>query len=226
MEHSGAADAFHRPASGFVISARYGPAPVGTGCAHHGHMTSHSSSEGRHASASSVSLTALISEPIELVHRVASGMERKRSDVFDKSELLSAGFAGLVEAAHRYQPGRGAAFATFACYRIAGAMRDELRARRAREVWDLGDLDEADEPADPAPSADDTLAARDVLTSLSLALEALPERERVLIERCYLDGVALSTVAAELGVSASRASRLRARAVAALRGSVERALGS
>ena len=189
-------------------------------------MTAHHSIEGQHASATSVSLTALMCEPIELVYRVAAGIERKRGDAVEKSDLLSAGFAGLVEAAHRYQPGRGAAFATFACYRIAGAMRDELRARRAREFCDLRDLDEADEPADPAPSADAALAARDVLASLSRALESLPDRERVLIERCYLDGVALSTVAAELGVSSSRASRLRARAVAALRGSVERALGS
>ena len=42
-------------------------------------------------------------------------------------DLVQEGFVGLLEAADKYQPGRGTQFATFAYPRIDGAIKDYLR---------------------------------------------------------------------------------------------------
>ncbi len=42
-------------------------------------------------------------------------------------DLEAAGFRGLVEAHHRYDPARGTQLSTFAYYRVRGAILDEVR---------------------------------------------------------------------------------------------------
>jgi RNA polymerase sigma factor for flagellar operon FliA len=44
----------------------------------------------------------------------------------DPTDLHTAGFHGLMEAVHRYDPKAGAAFATYAGHRIAGKMLDHI----------------------------------------------------------------------------------------------------
>jgi len=55
----------------------------------------------------------------------------------DKHELLSLGDLGLVEAASRWDPAGGASFATFAWYRVQGAILDGLRksSNLPKRVW-------------------------------------------------------------------------------------------
>lgn len=55
----------------------------------------------------------------------------------DFDDLVSLGQAGLVEAASRYDAGKGASFATFAWYRVQGAIIDGLRRQTTlpRRVW-------------------------------------------------------------------------------------------
>lgn len=43
------------------------------------------------------------------------------------SELQSAAFMGLVEAANRFVPEKGISFSTYAYFRISGAINDYLR---------------------------------------------------------------------------------------------------
>jgi len=52
-------------------------------------------------------------------------------------ELVAMANAGLAEAASRYDPDRGAAFATFAWYRVNGAIIDGLRkaTQLPRRTW-------------------------------------------------------------------------------------------
>ena len=52
-------------------------------------------------------------------------------------ELVALGNTGLAEAAGRYDPTRGASFATFAWYRVQGAIIDGLRrnTQLPRTVW-------------------------------------------------------------------------------------------
>ena len=46
----------------------------------------------------------------------------------DRDDLLEAGVVGLLDAAHRYDPGRKVQFRTFAAPRIRGAILDALRS--------------------------------------------------------------------------------------------------
>lgn len=52
-------------------------------------------------------------------------------------ELVALGRAGLAEAASRYDPARGVSFATFAWYRVTGAIVDGLRqaTQLPRGAW-------------------------------------------------------------------------------------------
>jgi RNA polymerase sigma factor for flagellar operon FliA len=58
-----------------------------------------------------------------VVLRLSAGFPRH----VDRSELVSAGMIGLVEAADRYDPSRGIPFSRFAATRIRGAMLDSVR---------------------------------------------------------------------------------------------------
>jgi RNA polymerase sigma factor for flagellar operon FliA len=62
----------------------------------------------------------------ELVARVARSIVRQ-VDVLPYEELESVGNEALVQAAMRYDPSSTASFATFAHYRVRGAMIDALR---------------------------------------------------------------------------------------------------
>ena len=69
---------------------------------------------------------------------------------------------------------------------------------------------------DRAPSPDDTLVAAERMGYLRDAVAELPERLRTVVTGYYLQDRALTEIAAELGVTASRASQLRAEGLAML----------
>ena len=69
----------------------------------------------------------LINQHIAYVRKLASKFRRDISADLDLEELVAYGMRGLVEAAERYDPTRGAAFTTFSYYRIRGAIFDGLR---------------------------------------------------------------------------------------------------
>ena len=72
----------------------------------------------------------LVEQHLGLVRAQASDVMRScglpTSIEFD--DLVGFGTRGLIEAAQRFQPDRGAAFATFAYYRVRGAIYDGLRS--------------------------------------------------------------------------------------------------
>lgn len=65
-----------------------------------------------------------------LARRVASSMPHS----IDLCDLVQDGMIGLIDAAHRYDEGRGIKFETFAERRVRGAMIDALR----RDAWPRG----------------------------------------------------------------------------------------
>lgn len=67
-----------------------------------------------------------------LVIAIVRQLYPKVSRWLEIEELLAWGIAGLLEAAERYDPTRGATFATFAYHRIRGAIQDGIR-----ETWAL-----------------------------------------------------------------------------------------
>src|SRR6186713_3386169 len=65
-----------------------------------------------------------------LARRMASTMPHS----VDLSDLVQDGMVGLIDAAHRYDDGRGIKFETFAERRVRGAMIDALR----KDAWPRG----------------------------------------------------------------------------------------
>src|SRR5919106_5937547 len=66
----------------------------------------------------------------QLARRVAATMPHS----IDIGDLVQDGVIGLIDAAHRFDEGRGIKFETFAERRIRGAMIDALR----RDAWPRG----------------------------------------------------------------------------------------
>lgn len=167
-------------------------------------------------------------------------------------DLLALAYAGLTEAAARYDDPlatsahatgalttsahadrvRGAAsavrapgaasFATFAWYRIRGAMLDGLRRSAAGDRARLLPLDAlraaglaaaAEPPALPADDLDHMRAH----ARIRAAVAKLPDAPRAIVTKHYFEGKTLLAAGAELGLSKSWASRLHARAVTQLR---------
>ena len=73
-------------------------------------------------------VTQLIEETLPLVKHVMYQVSVRFPRHVDKEELARAGVLGLVQAAHRYDAGRGVAFQHYAAPRIRGAILDAVRS--------------------------------------------------------------------------------------------------
>jgi RNA polymerase sigma factor FliA len=69
----------------------------------------------------------LVSDNLGYVRALAIDVARKLPPGASLDDLIGYGSKGLMEAAERFDPSRGAAFTTFAYYRIRGAIFDGLR---------------------------------------------------------------------------------------------------
>jgi RNA polymerase sigma factor FliA len=211
---------------------------------------------------------------LDLVDLIARQLSRElgRSTEFD--DLRSMGHQGLLEAARRFDEGRGVSFRRFANYRVRGAMLDGVRKsaplpRRAHArvraleaallvaesaaedsapgalptapdarasdqklTEHLADMatamaigllatpavgDEGEPSAvDAALSPEEAVAQAELRRLVMTAIDELPEDERALVRRHYIEGERFDQVAASLGLSKSWGSRLHTRAVARL----------
>ena len=160
----------------------------------------------------------------------------------EMEDLVAYGAMGLVEAAARFDGGKGIPFVAFARHRIRGAILDGIRTqhwlgrreyRRLQSGSTTGHIqfveiaEWVEAPGDARWSgrrmAQLPCAEDDSLQVLVAAqLRHLPERERRLIELCYYEGKTLSRAAAEMGFRRSWASRLVARALVTLRAAIEK----
>lgn len=79
----------------------------------------------------------LVETHLDLSRRAAAMIYPRVRAHMEFEELVALGNQGLAEAATRYDPNRGASFATFAWYRVQGAIMDALRRNSAlpRRVW-------------------------------------------------------------------------------------------
>jgi RNA polymerase sigma factor for flagellar operon FliA len=80
---------------------------------------------------------ALVERHLDLPRRAARLVHPRVRDHVELDELIAMGNVGLTEAASRYDPALGAAFSTFAWYRVQGAIVDGLRrmTNLPRRVW-------------------------------------------------------------------------------------------
>jgi len=79
----------------------------------------------------------LVERHLDVARRAAYMIHPRVKDHVELDELIALGNAGLAEAASRYDPDKGAAFGTFAWYRVQGAIVDGLRksSNLPRRVW-------------------------------------------------------------------------------------------
>jgi RNA polymerase sigma factor for flagellar operon FliA len=78
------------------------------------------------------------------------------------------------------------------------------------KLWEMAD----DDPSiDPDYVAEETM----IRSKLSEAVELLPERERMIVRLYYMKSQSLKSIGEALGISESRASQLRHRAIRRLR---------
>ncbi len=79
----------------------------------------------------------LVESHLELSRRAAAMIFPRVRDYVEFEELVSLANTGLAEAASRYDPSRGATFATFAWYRVHGSIIDGLRraTNLPRRTW-------------------------------------------------------------------------------------------
>lgn len=208
-----------------------------------------------------------IAEGLPLVRAVAKRVAGALPPHASLEDLVAAGHAGLVEAADRYDPARGARFTTFAYYRVRGAIFDHVRATcrddvalRARAHAEaavdalvterLGDAPAPESPAAAAAALGDLLGEITAAFSLAeivaatapaappdpeeltlraeqgahleAALGRLPDLERSLLQRVYVEGLSVAEAGEALGISRSWSGRLHARALAVLRDALAR----
>ena len=70
---------------------------------------------------------ALVASHLTYARKLAVQLSRELPRAFALDDLIAVAQAGLVDAATRFDPSRGAQFSTFAYYRIRGAVLDHVR---------------------------------------------------------------------------------------------------
>ena len=115
---------------------------------------------------------------------------------------------GLVEAAARYKPGGRASFATFARYRIKGALLDRCRGP---EYWASAGADQISEHLAADDAATNPLVAilaAEVRATVADLVTALPTTTRAVVRMRFWEDMSLTDIASALGVSVSRVSQI------------------
>ncbi len=174
----------------------------------------------------------LVIEHLDLVRRIAGTLYQRMRGAVGFEELVAMGNEGLVQAASRYCPNRHNSFASFARFRIHGAMIDGVakigqfsRRQYKRNIEQKEALESAtliDKKSQPIvieelPGAIKPPIAQELTGALTTALCALSSKERYLILNHYFQGKSLKECADELGLSKSWASRMHSRALVKLK---------
>lgn len=111
-------------------------------------------------------------------------------------EIRSAAYYALVDAARRFDPGRGVSFPTYARIRISGEITDLLSSSRP-SVDDLNDVPDRCSNSDSDTS--------DFFDFVSLELG---EEDGKMLRMYYVDGRSLKEVGLSRGVGEARASQI------------------
>jgi RNA polymerase sigma factor for flagellar operon FliA len=180
--------------------------------------------------------TLLLNQYTPLVHKIASGFQRRLPRNVLREDLVAAGMIGLWDAIRRHGGRENEGFAWYVRVRVRGAILDELRAqdwlsRRVRKavsatgdpatprVVRLDDVSESEQSRCLGVDCqiDRELELKSSRDALARAVNALPERERLIVSEHYYREVKFTSLGARLGVSEPRVSQLHSRAMRRLR---------
>ncbi|WP_435017771.1 sigma-70 family RNA polymerase sigma factor [Tundrisphaera sp. TA3] len=170
-------------------------------------------------------LTPVQQELAEQFLPLARGLAKPLKKMFRhwRDDFESAACLALVEAARSFDPSRNIQFATFARFRIRGALNDVGRSmclsgwekdyENAPEVHRLTPLNEEfgvalNSPSNPAVGAD-----VDAADSVDRHLRRIPPRHAEVCRLRYLEGKTLAEVAEVMGVSQSEINRIHRQAM-------------
>ncbi|MCD8512673.1 MAG: RNA polymerase sigma factor FliA [Nitrincola sp.] len=217
----------------------------------------------------------LLEQYTPLVKRIAQHLLLRLPSSVVLDDLVQAGMIGLLEAAKRFDPGKGASFDTYAGIRIRGAIIDEVRRgdwtprsvhrngrrvteairavefRTGRDATDvevaaelqisvadyhallqdsqdsrLFSIDELSHDDDDSvgmqfegkdPGPDQIFQTDAFRQALAVAIESLPEREKLVMALYYDEELNLKEIGSILGVSESRVSQIHSQAAMRLR---------
>ena len=134
---------------------------------------------------------------------------RPASSPLELDDLVSAGTVGLIEAADRFDPGRGVSFASFAYRRIRGAVIEEISTSSGACSLEAPLSEETgytlmDVTVDPSASEPQSSAE---LSELLTAIGDLPDRDREILGLSAA-GHSGSDIAERYGCSPSLVSRI------------------
>jgi RNA polymerase sporulation-specific sigma factor len=158
-----------------------------------------------------------------LVLKTAAGFKLPEEQLL---ELAQEGMVGLIEAAERFEYGRGVAFSLFAIHRIKGRMLDYLKkysgdglcfncpAPEDGSFWDRI----ADSAAGPEEIAEENF----IVGKVTQVMAFLPENEQKVLRGLYLEHCSPDALAKMIKVSQAHIYRLRKQGVRRIRGLLSR----
>jgi len=197
---------------------------------------------------------------LPLARRIAASLfVRRIGNELEFADYMQYASVGLLEALEKYDPDLGAAFETYATYRIRGAVlngieqgserlaQNEYRKQLRKERIDsLGnDAHSLEEPElfqmlvdvtvglalgymledsgltgtaeKCVPDPYESYEIRRITENLRVVVEALPDRERMIIRQHYFESISFNVIAKLLGISKGRVSQIHARALLLIR---------
>src|SRR5437867_3930349 len=132
---------------------------------------------------------------LPLVRRVVQRLAARKPPHIENGDLVSWGIVGLLDAIGKYDPKKAASFATYAQFRIRGAILDHLRS------------------PDWVPRS-----VRQTASLVAEAIRRLPEREQLVVTLYYHEELTMKETGAVLGLTESRVSQLHSQAMLRLKG--------
>jgi RNA polymerase sigma factor (sigma-70 family) len=157
----------------------------------------------------------LTTERQELAERYlpfANSLARRYGEKFPHlaEELAGEAQLALCQASESFDEARGVRFATFAAWRINGALCDELRRQTPKgyrhapdDAPSIETLDQVD-VIDPAPPAEEAVERLDLVDDV---LAELPERHEVICRLAFMAGLSQARVAEAVGASKTAVQR-------------------
>ena len=177
-----------------------------------------------------------------LVKRMAHHLLARLPASVEADDMIQAGMIGLMDAVARFEDGQGAYFEAYAMQRIRGATLEQeiagelgialgvyqemLQDTRGAQLLYAEDMDDAGEGGNSFFDRHCIDAAGDPLAQLQdasfrqalvEAIEALPERESLLMGLYYEQEMNFREIATVLGVTESRICQLHSQTVSRLR---------
>ncbi|MDZ4693826.1 MAG: sigma-70 family RNA polymerase sigma factor [Deltaproteobacteria bacterium] len=159
-------------------------------------------------------LGKVMASMLPLLKRIARPYRSTETEI---DELISAGYLGLVEAAHRFDPERGFRFSTYALVWAKGAM--QLAATRKMNTLPFEEEQAIDLSADGEQNAIDASDRLRWKEFLGEAMSLLTDREKTVLSCRFLEDeeVAFADLKPKLGVSRERARQIEAMALMRLK---------